>query len=216
MKRRTLHPALISLNRHVVDACVAAVDAAYPTSNGASIWRRLWLLEVVARVPYFTFLCVNHLAETLGLGSERITERLRAHFAEADNEALHLAVMEVLGGGDRWIDRFAARHAALAYFWIGVVAYLLSPALAYNFNEFVEMHAYDTYDKILREQEFMLRYEAPVPLVAREYYVNRAHDPRDVQSMFDVLQAIRDDEADHAHDLHRYSEESFGNVPWRR
>lgn len=167
-------------------------------------------------MPYFTFLCVNHLAETLGLGSDTVTARLRAHFAEADNEALHLAVMEALGGGECWSDRFVAQHVSLVYFWVGAVAYLVNPAAAYQFNELVEEHAAATYEKVLVEHEELLKKRAPVPLVAHEYYAVAAEKPRRVESMYDVIEAIRDDELSHADDLGRYSRESVGSVPWRR
>lgn len=208
-----LHNALLHVNERVVSSAAHVMDGLY--GSNASPWRRLWLLEVVARVPYFSFLCVNHLAESLGLGSERVTHRLRAHFAEADNEAAHLAIMEELGGGERWADRFLARHIALVYFWANVLAYLVSPSLAYHFSELVERHAFLTYDKLLREREEELRYETPIPLMAHKYYSETVRDVRRIESMYDVIVAIRDDEASHADDLGRYSRESVGNVPWR-
>lgn len=39
----------------------------------------------------------------------------------------------------------ARQHAALLYYWLLIGFYLVSPKLAYNFMQRVELHAYDTY-----------------------------------------------------------------------
>lgn len=204
---------LLSVNHGLVGGALQAVDVLY--GGDAGPWSRFWVLEVVARVPYFSFLCTLHLAESLGLGSQRVTELQRAHFAEADNEAAHLAIMSSLGGGSRWRDRFVAQHAAILYFWVNILAFVVWPSLAYHFSELVEDHAFLTYDTVLKNQGDFLRNEAPVPLIAREYYVTRSNNPRHIQDMYDVIEAIRDDEAEHANDLAAYCEEFVDRVPWK-
>ncbi len=64
----------------------------------------------------------------------RSAEMKRVHFAEEWNEFHHLLIMESLGGDQRWVDRFFAHHAAIAYYWILVALWLLSPSLSYNFR----------------------------------------------------------------------------------
>lgn len=64
---------------------------------------------------------------------------------------------ESLGGDQLWIDRFAAQHAAVLYFWILVVLYLVSPATSYKFSELLEGHAVDTYGEFLDANEALLR-----------------------------------------------------------
>jgi ubiquinol oxidase len=140
-----LHPLLAAANRATVDGMCAAVDAVYGGEGMA--WRRFYTLEVLARIPFFAYTCLLHLRETLGGPSDAATRRLRAHFEQADNEALHLAVMCV-AGRPRWLDRFLASHLGLAYFLVSVCVFLASPAVAFNFNELIEIHAYDTYDKV--------------------------------------------------------------------
>ena len=54
---------------------------------------RFFVLETVARVPYFAYLSVLHLRETFGQRTtdgtkdgEEMSDRMRTHYAEADNE----------------------------------------------------------------------------------------------------------------------------------
>ncbi|WP_204153296.1 alternative oxidase [Leptolyngbya sp. CCY15150] len=169
---------------------------------------RFYVLETVARVPYFAYLSVLHLYETVGLW--RKADWLKVHFAESWNELHHLLIMEDLGGNDRWIDRFLAQHAALLYYWIVVGLYLVTPKSAYHFMELVEGHAYDTYDKFLTENEADLKAQ-PAPQVAINYYrdgdlymfdefqtavVAESRRPA-VDNLYDVFVNIRDDEAEH-------------------
>ena len=51
----------------------------------------------------------------------------------------HLQIMESLGGDQYWIDRFAAQHAAVFYYWVLVFFFAFSPELAYIFSELVEV-----------------------------------------------------------------------------
>lgn len=44
-------------------------------------------------------------------------------------------------GDERWFDRFVAGHAAVVYYWILVVTYMVSPKTSYQFSELVEGHA---------------------------------------------------------------------------
>lgn len=53
----------------------------------------------------------------------------------------HLKIMESLGGDLEWGDRFFAQHAAFFYYWILNLMFLISPKVAYNFSELIEMHA---------------------------------------------------------------------------
>jgi len=111
--------------------------------------QRFWVLETIARAPYFAFLSVLHLKESLGLRTEEHYYLMKEHFAQTVNETEHLREMESRGGADRWIDRFFAYHLVLVYYWIMVVYYFLDPISAYHLNEEVEWHATMTYAKYL-------------------------------------------------------------------
>ncbi|WP_414753733.1 alternative oxidase [Anabaena sp. CCY 9910] len=169
---------------------------------------RFYVLETVARVPYFSYLSVLHLYETLGWW--RKADWLKVHFAESWNELHHLLIMESLGGAGFWGDRFLAKTAALIYYWIIIAVYFVSPRSAYNFMELVEQHAYSSYDKFLTTHEAELKTQ-PAPEVAKIYYrdgdfymfdeFQTAHSPSErrpnIDNLYDVFVAIRDDEMEH-------------------
>jgi ubiquinol oxidase len=129
---------------------------------------RLWFLETVARVPYFSYISMLHLYESLGWWRIGAAVK-RVHFAEEWNEMHHLLIMESLGGDRAWIDRFMAGHAAVIYYWVLVLMWLLSPTLAYNFSELIEAHAVDTYGQFVDENAERLR-ALPAPRIAQRYY----------------------------------------------
>jgi len=169
---------------------------------------RFYVLETVARVPYFAYLSVLHLYETLGWW--RRVDWLKVHFAESWNELHHLLIMESLGGNQRWYDRYLAKTTALLYYWIIVILYFFVPRTAYKFMELVEGHAYHSYDTYLKQYEMELKGQ-PAPRIAREYYQDgdlymfdefqSAHLPLErrpqIENLYDVFVAIRDDELEH-------------------
>ena len=105
---------------------------------------RFYFLETVARMPYFSYITMIHMYETLGWWRNSI-ENKRIHFAQEYNEYHHLLIMESLGGDQEWFVRFLAQHASIVYYFIMVTLWVLSPTLAYNFSELIESHAVDTY-----------------------------------------------------------------------
>ena len=107
--------------------------------------QRFWVLETIARAPYFAFLSVLHLKESLGLRTEAHYYLMKEHFAQTVNETEHLKEMESRGGADRWIDRVFSYHLVLIYYWIMVVYYFVAPVSAYHLNSGIEFHATETY-----------------------------------------------------------------------
>jgi len=85
--------------------------------------QRFWVLETIARAPYFAFVSVLHLKESLGLRDLSHYYLMKEHFAQTLNETEHLIEMERRGGADRWHDRF----------------------IAYHLNAGIEFHATETY-----------------------------------------------------------------------
>jgi len=133
------------LNSLVLDTTVTILDFLY---RGRDI-QRFWVLETIARAPYFAFLSVLHFKESLGLRTEEHFNLMKEHFAQTVNETEHLTEMELRGGADYWVDRFLAYHLVLIYYWTMVGYYFLAPVSAYHLNEQVEWHAMMTYAKYL-------------------------------------------------------------------
>ena len=173
---------------------------------------RFYVLETVSRVPYFAFLSVLHLYESLGLWHQ--ADWIKIHFAESWNELHHLRIVEALGGGEYRLDRLIARTGVFAYYWILVFFYLFAPRSVYNFNQLVEQHAYETYDHFVKGHEFELKSQ-PAPQVAIDYYQNgdlymfddfqtdklpEERRPK-IENLYDVFVAIRNDEMAHIHTM---------------
>lgn len=166
---------------------------------------RLWFLEVVARIPYFSYTSCLHLFATLGWW--RSPELMNIHHSEELNEAYHLAVMEALGGDKKWIDRFTAFHAAILYYWFLVLSFLISPTQSYAFSQLLEGHAVDTYAQFLEENEHLLR-TLPAPEIAHVYFKEFVYYFEEFQmdetvrrpsinNLYDVFENIMLDEMEH-------------------
>eukprot|EP00551_Chaetoceros_affinis_P007779 CAMPEP_0203670360 /NCGR_PEP_ID=MMETSP0090-20130426/6448_1 /ASSEMBLY_ACC=CAM_ASM_001088 /TAXON_ID=426623 /ORGANISM="Chaetoceros affinis, Strain CCMP159" /LENGTH=547 /DNA_ID=CAMNT_0050535193 /DNA_START=83 /DNA_END=1726 /DNA_ORIENTATION=+ len=183
--------------------------------EGKSVPARFYLLETVARMPYFSYIAMLQLYETLGFW-RRSKDVKRVHFAEEWNEYHHLMIMESLGGDQKWWVRFFAQHSAIAYYIVLSILFAISPSLSYKFSELLETHAVDTYGQFIDENESLLK-ELPPSLAAIEYYsigiadsmhgeyqtsaIAAGLDIRksgtNMTSLYDVFVAIRSDEGDH-------------------
>jgi len=134
-----------NLNSFVLNFTITLLDFAYRNRHP----QRFWVLEVIARAPYFAFISVLHFRESLGLRGEEHVYLMKEHFYQALNETEHLEEMELRDGNKYWIDRFFAKHLVLLYYWIMVAYYLVDPIDAYDINMKIEKHAYETYTKYL-------------------------------------------------------------------
>ncbi|XP_031394854.1 ubiquinol oxidase 4, chloroplastic/chromoplastic [Punica granatum] len=193
-----------SINVFLTDTVIKILDSLYHDRHYA----RFFVLETIARVPYFAFMSVLHMYESFGWW--RRADYLKVHFAESWNEMHHLLIMEELGGNDWWFDRFLAQHIAIFYYFMTVFMYTISPRMAYHFSECVESHAYSTYDKFIKDQGDELK-RLPAPEVAVKYYTgddlylfdefqtSRPPESRrpKIENLYDVFVNIRDDEAEH-------------------
>ncbi|HEY9672715.1 MAG TPA: alternative oxidase [Waterburya sp.] len=86
-----------SLIRSLVSILVFITDVIYQNRP----YPRFYVLETIARIPYFAYLSVLHLYETLGFW--RKADLLKVHFAETWNELHHLLSL------GNWISRFKTR-----------------------------------------------------------------------------------------------------------
>ena len=134
-----------TINRFILDITVAILDFLYQGRD----YQRFWVLEEIARAPYFAFLSVLHFRESMGLRGPDHLYLMKQHFDQSVNETEHLEYMESRGGNAYFIDRFVAKHLVLIYYWTNVVYYWVSPRLAYHLSYEVEIHAAETYAKFL-------------------------------------------------------------------
>jgi len=133
------------LNSIFLNITVAILDFLYEGRD----FQRFWVLEEIARAPYFAFLSVLHFRESMGLRGPEHIDLMLQHFEQSINETSHLEYMESRGGNAYWIDRFVAKHLVLIYYWVNVVYYWISPRNAYHLSYEVEIHAAETYGKYL-------------------------------------------------------------------
>ena len=134
-----------TINIWVLDITVAILDFLYRGRD----YQRFWVLEEIARAPYFAFLSVLHFRESMGLRGPEYLYLMKEHFDQSINETEHLEYMERRGGNAYFIDRFVAKHLVLVYYWINVVYYWVAPKSAYHLSYEVEIHAATTYAKHL-------------------------------------------------------------------
>ena len=137
---------MTKLNSWFLNFTVGFIDFLYKGRH----FQRFWVLEEIARAPYFAFLSVLHLRESMGLRGPDHLYLMEEHFGQSVNETEHLVYMESKGGNDYWIDRFFARHLVLVYYWVNVVYYFIFPKFAYHLSLEVEEHAAKTYSDYLQ------------------------------------------------------------------
>jgi len=207
---------IFAFNKIVIDTVYDIICFLYPVTGSKRDFARFYVLETVARVPYFAYLSVLHLRETFGDRDPNLGEKMRTHYAEADNELHHLLIMESLGGNSSVIDRTLAQTMAFGYYWYVTAVYAVSEQAAYHLSELIEDHAYNTYSKFLSEHEAMLK-GLPVPSIARKYYIednpfmfdqfctvkdvdqdgNFSQRRPQLETLYDVFVNVRDDEREH-------------------
>ena len=133
------------VNEFVLNLTVAILDFLYQGRD----YQRFWVLEEIARAPYFAFLSVLHFRESMGLRGSEHLYLMKQHFEQSVNETEHLEYMESRGGNLYFIDRFVAKHLVLIYYWVNVVYYWVAPKSAYHLSYEIEIHAATTYAKHL-------------------------------------------------------------------
>ena len=82
------------VNTFVLSVTIAIIDYLYRGRH----FQRFWVLEEIARAPYFAFLSVLHLRESLGLRGQWHVYLMKEHFEQSVNETEHLEFMESRGG----------------------------------------------------------------------------------------------------------------------
>lgn len=156
---------------------------------------RFMFLETLARQPYFSYVSLYHLYETIGLWSIATNCKI-LHLQQENNECAHLKIMEELGGSRKWKDRFLSRHAALAYYTVLLVFFMVSPRLAYLSSQLLENHAKHTYSQFIVENSEILK---TMPLTESvDGYIPVLTNSCDMKTLYDVFCNIMEDEVTHS------------------
>ncbi|NJR31329.1 plastoquinol terminal oxidase [bacterium] len=169
-------------------------------------YRRFFVLETVARIPYFSYLSVLHLYQSLG--AKPSIDLLSLHFQESINETYHLRIIEDLGGGSNILDKVFARTLGIVYYWLVVILYLIAPRSGYYLMELVESEAVLSYNKFLIKNKKQLT-KQPITEIAKEYYFGdfrmepKEQNTKKNVTMYDVFVAIRNDEKIHTQDMNK-------------
>ena len=170
---------------------------------GAADARRAAALEIIARTAYTAEESACHFLETIGLDTDgKIRETLELARWQDTNEQMHEDVFgRDLGGLDSWFDQFLSRHVAFVIYWVFAIVTLIDHEFAALLGEAVEVEAVKTYGRMLRDapEEFL---EQPATRGALEYWAKpntlwSERDERLPETMRDVVEFIRRDEADH-------------------
>ena len=132
----------------MIGLLVNFLEALLNTFYRTRLYPRFFVLETVARVPYFAYTSVLHLYETMGWW--RKADWLKVHFAESWNELHHLLIAESLGGSRYGIDRFVAHTGVFVYYWIIVLVYIVSPRSAYTAVPAIMKYTYQTQKPCLK------------------------------------------------------------------
>jgi hypothetical protein len=153
-------------------------------------------IEVIARVPYhswasalFTLLTLCYTSEEKAL---RLSKLTRFTEFSAENETMHVVV----------ISKLAERHAgyllytfipmvfAFIYFWLSYLTYLIDPVISLEVNYLFEQHAFDQYQRFIKENEAKLK-ERPIESAFLTWY---GRNPR---SELEFFRSVRNDEIIH-------------------
>ena len=201
IKKLTLNPAEIMYkeqNREAVEAPIWMMALYHSICWGLDVVfmehpiDRFWFLETVARMPYFSYVAILHMYETLGFW-EIGSELKKIHAEQEENEMYHLKIMQSLGGDIRWWNRFLSKHTSIVYYLVLLLLFMISPKTAYLTSELLEMHAVDTYSQFIEENEFVLK------SMCLTESMSDYND--ESENAYDIFKLIRDDELEHAKNM---------------
>jgi hypothetical protein len=155
-------------------------------------------VEVIARVPYHSWESAAYTLLTLFYQNEKKALALTeiSHFARfaQDNETMHVVVISTLA---REYERAGVlRHTiipmvfAFFYFWWSYILYLAHPKWSLELNYLFESHAFEQYDRFLKECEKELK-DRPIE---SDFLLRYGRHPI---SQYDFFLSVRNDELIH-------------------
>ena len=73
----TMDEGIFKFNKQLIDTVYDIICFLYPVKGNERDFARFFVLETVARVPYFAYLSCLHLQETFGVRYESMSDRMR-------------------------------------------------------------------------------------------------------------------------------------------
>lgn len=155
-------------------------------------------VEVIARVPYHSWAAVGHTLLTLFYRNEKKALELcdDSNFARLsqDNETMHVVVISQLSEneqkGNILTHTIIPMMFAFFYYWMSYVMYLVKPSWALQLNYIFENHAFEQYDRFLKENEDMLKNKS----IESEFL---SWYGREFLTQYDFFVSVRSDELIH-------------------
>lgn len=155
-------------------------------------------VEVIARVPYHSWASAAYTLLTMFYGDEERALKLStitkfSRFAQ-DNETMHVVVISCLARREKSGDPI--RHTliplifAFFYYWASYILYLVNPRYSLELNYLFESHAFEQYDRFLREHEEELKHK----LVQSDFLLWYGRSPK---HQYEFFESVRNDELIH-------------------
>lgn len=155
-------------------------------------------VEVIARVPYhswasaaFTLLTHFYADETRATELSKLTRYARM---AQDNETMHVIVISQLARecGRTGFIRYTLIPMLFAfwYFAASYVLFLIRPRWSFELNYLFESHAFEQYDRFLRDNEHELKNK---PILS-DFLAWYGRNPR---SQYEFFESVRNDELIH-------------------
>lgn len=155
-------------------------------------------IEVIARVPYFSWASAMYTLLTLFYTDEERAMRysrmsMYARYAQ-DNETMHVVVVSKLAREEH--PAGFIRHTlipvlfASVYFWASYILYFIHKRWAFELNYVFENHAFAQYDEFIKINEERLMYKA----VGSEFLTWYGRTPR---NQYEFFRSVRNDEIIH-------------------
>lgn len=155
-------------------------------------------IEVIARVPYFSWTSAMYTLLTLCYtdGERAIALSRTTNFARIaqDNETMHVVVISQFARSEERAG--VMRHTiipmlfAFFYFWASYVLYFIKPQWSYEINYLFEQHAFEQYSEFLNTYEAMLK-QKPAESAFLAWY------GRVPKNQYNFFLSVRNDEIIH-------------------
>lgn len=155
-------------------------------------------IEIIARIPYqswevatYTILTASHSNERRAIDLTKMSAFSRM---AQDNETMHVVVISHLAKKHGGIGFF--RHLliplifAFFYFWTIYLLYMVSRKASLELNYLFESHAYAQYQKLLEQEEYLLK-STPCMSEFLNFY------GREVRTEYEFFELVRNDELIH-------------------